>query len=1191
MNKFLTKIAALSVGLAMAIGVGVAVGSGSKESVRSVRAAASYTITFSGSASESTTISTSTTAASITGSSSYVTGNVATATKAYGATSGGVKLGTSSAAGTLKINLSTSGQVTPTSVVVNAKLYNSSKSATLGFNGSTKQSVASDYANITFNYTTALTYIQLDVTKYVWVKSVTVNYNSGSTKLTTPSPSYNDTNKEVTWSAITGASSYQVKVDSGSYATATSPYDVSGLTTGVSHTVYVIAKGDGTNYTDSDAGSTTFTPTTPKVLSSISVSGQTTTFNQGDTFAFGGTVTAHYEDSTTADVTASATFSGYDLSTSGSQTVTVSYGGKTTTYSITVNESPKFELIKSTNDLVAGSEYLIGGSGENNGYFISTTQASNNRTATTGTVSNEKVTLTSSMQVITLGGTSDAWTLYATGGDHEGYLYTATTGSNRLHTRANDSDNNSKWAITVASTGLATIHNVGNTSRGQMNYNYNSGSPIFNCYATGGDLCIYKLIDTSESIQINKDSVSGLKGDADTSVSIVANNFTPTNITVSYSEANVATVSKGTIADHTIPLSVSFDGVGTTTATITVKGGSQDYTAELGITVAAKPASMTIVHSDIVAGHLEIQNGQYKQVSFSGLDTDGNPYTIAAADVTGTVQSGSSVELSGTRITGTSTGSSVVRYTLKALTSVYAEVTVDVANDYKTTVNSITFNSNLSDTQGDAVDTSAVFATKTADTHFGDTVAIEDSELLFSYENNRSGAEAIGVFSYDFSHGTTVDPTHKSQTVYVFVTFDSSYSGNFTITIEQRNDPLTAITFTNVVNNEVDVTRGSTFQLEWAYTPTNPTDGKEVNFRIDDNDDGIGITVSAAGLISITAASDLGTALVIIESAHDATIYDYVYVSAVLESMTYTVSEEESWAVASSLTVGDRVVIAGVHSDVNYELSGVSSNIGGATSFSSDPAGTFTLTVGEGNAANSYTFSNGNSYLAYTSSATSGSNYLYTITNPTSEDQLNQASWTVSIEDGAATITNVYNTNRKILLNYNNGSPRFCAYTSSPSTTMHLPEIYKLSGGNVEKTVDETLFNGVHNNFGAGKTYEWSESCPSFDSSKWLSACNALKGIASYSSYKLNRAVANASGNEIEVFLAKYDALVTKFGETYDHLNRFGGDGINPALAPRVNLLSNLGNNANTVAIVIVISAISVTAIGGYFFLRKRKEQ
>ena len=78
-------------------------------------------------------------------------------------------------------------------------------------------------------------------------------------------------------------------------------------------------------------------------LSSISVTGQTTEFNVGDSFEFGGTVTAHYSDSSTADVTSDATFTGYDMDETGEQTVTVSYteGGitETTSYEIEVSEA------------------------------------------------------------------------------------------------------------------------------------------------------------------------------------------------------------------------------------------------------------------------------------------------------------------------------------------------------------------------------------------------------------------------------------------------------------------------------------------------------------------------------------------------------------------------------------------------------------------------------------------------------------------------------------------------------------------------------------------------------------------------------------------------------------------------------------------------------------------------------------
>lgn len=78
-----------------------------------------------------------------------------------------------------------------------------------------------------------------------------------------------------------------------------------------------------------------------KVLQSITLSGQTTSLNRGATFSFGGTVTAHYSDSSTATVTSSTTFSGYNMSTAGTYTVTASYTEnsvtKTATYSLTVN--------------------------------------------------------------------------------------------------------------------------------------------------------------------------------------------------------------------------------------------------------------------------------------------------------------------------------------------------------------------------------------------------------------------------------------------------------------------------------------------------------------------------------------------------------------------------------------------------------------------------------------------------------------------------------------------------------------------------------------------------------------------------------------------------------------------------------------------------------------------------------------
>ena len=88
--------------------------------------------------------------------------------------------------------------------------------------------------------------------------------------------------------------------------------------------------------------SVTYEEAATSTLSSIALSGDyPTTFTIGDEFSYEGmTVTATYEDASTRDVTYSASFTGYNMSSNGEQTVTVSYTEgevtKTTTYDINV---------------------------------------------------------------------------------------------------------------------------------------------------------------------------------------------------------------------------------------------------------------------------------------------------------------------------------------------------------------------------------------------------------------------------------------------------------------------------------------------------------------------------------------------------------------------------------------------------------------------------------------------------------------------------------------------------------------------------------------------------------------------------------------------------------------------------------------------------------------------------------------
>lgn len=74
-----------------------------------------------------------------------------------------------------------------------------------------------------------------------------------------------------------------------------------------------------------------------QIYRGLAVSEPKTAFNVGDTFELGGKVLQVWRGKEDVDVTTSATFSGYDMSTEGKQTVTVTVGDESVTYKITVN--------------------------------------------------------------------------------------------------------------------------------------------------------------------------------------------------------------------------------------------------------------------------------------------------------------------------------------------------------------------------------------------------------------------------------------------------------------------------------------------------------------------------------------------------------------------------------------------------------------------------------------------------------------------------------------------------------------------------------------------------------------------------------------------------------------------------------------------------------------------------------------
>lgn len=90
------------------------------------------------------------------------------------------------------------------------------------------------------------------------------------------------------------------------------------------------------------------------VLTGISISNEKINYSVGETFVKP-TVTATYNDGTTANVTSSATFNGFNSQSAGSCTITVSYSEGSVTKTLTYNVT----IISSGGDIPSGDEYQI----------------------------------------------------------------------------------------------------------------------------------------------------------------------------------------------------------------------------------------------------------------------------------------------------------------------------------------------------------------------------------------------------------------------------------------------------------------------------------------------------------------------------------------------------------------------------------------------------------------------------------------------------------------------------------------------------------------------------------------------------------------------------------------------------------------------------------------------------------------
>ncbi|MBR0313937.1 MAG: choice-of-anchor J domain-containing protein [Bacteroidales bacterium] len=241
-----------------------------------------------------------------------------------------------------------------------------------------KECVVANYSNFTWDLSTDNTVTKTDSElswNYRGVTMVAAKAESTTATNNYCPPSQNSTrfykNSTLTITPYSGSTIGYVELTATTegYAAAFANSTWTNASATVSGTTVTIVPNNGANSFSATIGGTCgFTSVkvyylgnlAPVSLSFISVSGQKTSFTQGDAFSFEGVVTATYSDGTTADVTSDATFTGYDMSTTGTQTVTVSYTEgsvtKTTSYNIIVNQAGVETIVYTLDGEITGGD-------------------------------------------------------------------------------------------------------------------------------------------------------------------------------------------------------------------------------------------------------------------------------------------------------------------------------------------------------------------------------------------------------------------------------------------------------------------------------------------------------------------------------------------------------------------------------------------------------------------------------------------------------------------------------------------------------------------------------------------------------------------------------------------------------------------------------------------------------------------
>ena len=1078
--------------------------------------------------------------------------------------------------------------------------------------------------------------------------TATVGVDGTITLTPTITPS-NATNKGITWTSSN-----------------TSKATVSdGLVTGK-------AAGTATiTATTKDGGYTASCTVTVKSISSISVSGQTTAFETGNNFVFGGTVTAHYSDNTTADVTSYASFSGYDLSTAGNQTVTVTYGNKTTTYSITVTASTT----------LTGSVSIATYASDNswsNGTKHTTVAIDDHVTATATGGGNTGKYYTS----------GNEWRFYQTenaqitisvGDGYELDSVTFTYGITNTGVLNDSSDNAVASGTEVSVSGNSVTFSVGNSgtaTNGQVKFTaivveYHATSsgtitlssiavktaPTKIIYTAGDDFAPAGLVITATysdsstediSYSNNEDSFEFDPSDSlqtsDTSVTISYGGKTCTQSitvgavkTLSSITLNTDNVTKafyvGDTFEHdnlvvTAHFSDSSSDVVSSSATVTTPDMSTAGEKTVTVSYTYGGSTQTASYTITVVESGGVITGSQRVVSKS----DSTYFENGSIYLSGTEESGSA-SCSAFTITHSKNSGSSIAYTYDEI-RVYAShsLTIQPSNGY--TITSVVITANSSSYASAVGGSSITNCSKTVNESTV-TLTPTDGTSSLGFVNSAQSRINYVVVNYSYTPASslssiTLDTTNVQTTFAVGDTFN--YTG-LVVTAHYTDSTSSVVTPTSVSTPSTATIGNKTVTVSYTESEVTKTATYTITVNANPSISWTAPTINTYTGSTLSGTDVNGWAVTYNDGAGHQTVLTYSQLTVKLGGTT--ISIPHTWTASDdgktlTATYNSVTTSASAAVQITQSVHAINVETPGSTetsdlTFTSSCGGTGTAddgktwTVTSDAAESTYDSTKGIHY----GTGSAAVEYIQLVSNSFTSGTITQVVVNASGASGvtgSVSVTVGGNTFGEVQSFNSTASDK--TFTGSASAGQIVVRIYKSAAAvkaiycksvvvtysteseitNIANSTDHIAAQRVAVKFAKAfnAAMDTTSGCTTNLSSAWSacqSAYNTFKSEAAalgeteeaYAKNLIKYATAQYSDNSgeacIERMMKTYEICVQKHGQT-----AFMSDLVTLSRISNNNPLQMIRNNANTVAIVIIVSMISLAAIGGYFFLRRKKE-